>query len=354
MNIGMSVELWEWQHSSGVIVAVKKLREYLTLQHHKVILFTPFVRYQYRGSANFPVVSLPSYRFGGKRWSRPYLLPWEWRDLQTSVYHHNIQLFHLQGHYGCDMVLSRIAAQTKIPCVATYHTYSAAYIESRCQNPISRYLGHYFDQKGFEAIKKVTSYFFAPSNFAKQLLIKEGIPAERILVIPTPVSIPNPLPSQKEARELLCLPKDKKIFLYLGRVAPEKNLDFLIQAFFQGHIRYPETMLLLLGNIDREVPCKENVICFTGVPHEKIWIYLAASDIFVYPSCTETQGIAVSEAMACGLPIVVVNEGGAHEAIEHNISGQKVPNKVEEFASAMERFIQFPDFAQKMRRGREK
>jgi glycosyltransferase involved in cell wall biosynthesis len=106
-------------------------------------------------------------------------------------------------------------------------------------------------------------------------------------------------------------------------------------------------MLLLLGNIDREVLCKENVICFPGVPHEKIWIYLAASDIFVYPSCTETQGIAVSEAMACGLPIVVVNEGGAHEAIEHNISGQKVPNKVEEFASAMERFIQFPDFAQK-------
>jgi len=110
------------------------------------------------------------------------------------------------------------------------------------------------------------------------------------------------------------------VLLFVGRLASEKGLDMLIQAFAIIHKSRPNVRLLLLGKGPHEDVLRANLrksklgkfVIFAGaVPHEQVPDYYAAADLFVFPSKTETQGLVIIEAMAAGLPVVAVRAPGA-------------------------------------------
>jgi glycosyltransferase involved in cell wall biosynthesis len=128
------------------------------------------------------------------------------------------------------------------------------------------------------------------------------------------------------------LTANDKVLLYVGRLVREKNLEFLLRALAPLLREYsnPCLKLLLVGGgpaldllreLSRELDIVDNVI-FTGfVAPERTPDFYAAADLFVFASRTETQGVSIAEALAAGLPCVVVGAMGAAEAITDGVTG---------------------------------
>ena len=353
MKIGMSIELREPQHISGVTVSVNSQIEFLQLKGHKVNLFSPRVP-GYRGTANLPVIPLPSYKWDGKYWAKFWLQQWQLCGLERIVRDSNFDAIHFHGHYGSDLILSRLARKLRIPCIATYHTDSSAYIDARVKDKIGRYLAHRFDNSWFREIKSCANCFIAPSNYAKELLFNLSVPEEKIVILPTPIDIPDNLPTREKARQDLCLPQGKKILLYVGRLAEEKNPRMMLEAFALVARENKDVILILVGGgeydifgIAERLGIKDRIIITGSKEHKDVWQYYASADIFVFPSVTETQGIAIQEAMGVGLPTVAVKKGGASEAIIDNVNGIVVGNDAQQFTNGVLDFLTQKEFAQK-------
>jgi len=152
--------------------------------------------------------------------------------------------------------------------------------------------------------------------------------------IPTGVPAPG-VRSRAEARLSLGFDPESRVLLYVGRVAREKNMVTLIRGCSIAMKQDPRLHLVIVGDGPFRRDCENEVrsqgigdrVIFTGyIPREQVNEYYAASDLFVFASMTETQGLVVVEAMAHGLPSVVVQGGGAAEAVQDGENGFVVRN----------------------------
>jgi 1,2-diacylglycerol 3-alpha-glucosyltransferase len=127
---------------------------------------------------------------------------------------------------------------------------------------------------------------------------------------------------------------DAELLLHVGRVAPEKDIAFLLKAFPGLQRRRPGCKLLIVGTGPELEGCKRFVqshrlsddVLFTGfVPDEELPAYYAAADVMTIASQFETQGMVALEAMACGKPVVAVNYRAFPEYIEDGRNGFLFP-----------------------------
>ncbi|NMA06479.1 MAG: glycosyltransferase family 1 protein [Ruminococcaceae bacterium] len=120
--------------------------------------------------------------------------------------------------------------------------------------------------------------------------------------------------------------EDKVVFSYVGRIAAEKSLDILIDAYCRLHDIYgKKTALIMTG----DGPCLD--LCREKLPHDTVYtgfltgedlaVAYASADVFVCPSSTETFGNVVQEAMASGLAVLGADAGGVGENIRHGKTG---------------------------------
>jgi glycosyltransferase involved in cell wall biosynthesis len=123
-------------------------------------------------------------------------------------------------------------------------------------------------------------------------------------------------------------------------------LDILLPAFARVQTQYPRASLVLTGNGDpafvarlRQEAVRLGIssdILWTGfLSGKEKWAALADADLFVLPSYSENFGVAVVEAMACGLPVVVSDQVGIHKKIAEAQAGLVVPCDVEELTQAL-------------------
>jgi len=118
--------------------------------------------------------------------------------------------------------------------------------------------------------------------------------------------------------------KDKCVCLYLGVLAPRKNLRLLIDAFALAHQQERRLVLMLVGTGPQEGELKayaaarglQGAIAFAGyVPEAEKADYYNLADLFVFPSLMEGFGMAVAEAMACGVPVVCSGAASLPEVV---------------------------------------
>ncbi|MBV8968365.1 MAG: glycosyltransferase, partial [Verrucomicrobia bacterium] len=139
----------------------------------------------------------------------------------------------------------------------------------------------------------------------------------------------------------------------------EKDLDVAVAAF--QHLRRDglRVRLLIVGDgpylaeLRRQVPDG----CYTGyLKGQELATAYASSDIFVFPSTTDTFGNVVLEAQASGLPCVVSNVGGPHELVEHEVDGLVTHARDSaHFAESIRRLVLHPELRGRMgTRGRER
>lgn len=157
------------------------------------------------------------------------------------------------------------------------------------------------------------------------------------------------LPSQEEARSRTGLPSDRPLLMYVGKVIPEKRVEWLLDVV----ARLPETEAVVVGGYAEEYYgdsyYRSLVARYDGirgrtrfvgeVPWHEVPTYLTAADIFVYPSPWEGSPNAVMEAMAAGLPVVVSDIAAHREIVEHGKTGflASDPTSMARFADTLAR-----------------
>jgi len=132
----------------------------------------------------------------------------------------------------------------------------------------------------------------------------------------------------------------KRILVYVGRPAKEKNMPFLLSAFEQIKATHKDTALLIVGGgpVEGELHAIANKskyrdsIVFTGfVSSEDVTYYYSLADVFVFPSKTETQGLVTLEAMRCGIPVVAIGEMGTVDVMQGDHGGFMVEDDTAQF-----------------------
>jgi len=153
----------------------------------------------------------------------------------------------------------------------------------------------------------------------------------------------NPLPPDetRALRRQYGIGENDFLLLYVGRIAREKNLRMLLRAFGSVLGDHANAKLVLVGGGPATEETKRFAsdlglgasAIFAGMrqPGELDPFY-AAADAFVFPSTTETQGIAICEALSAGLPVVAVNAGGIPENVEHGVNGFLTDDDPAQFA----------------------
>lgn len=352
MRIGIFSECYQ-PTLNGVVVSTDTFKDELTKMGHEVFIFAPrtkgFVDKDPKHVFRYPSTTL----FGPNDYpiGFPVLAP----SIAKKAVQLNLDIIHAQ--HSLAMISHsalKIARQLNIPIVHTYHTLLTDYVHWKIGASLGRW---YVKDKSTKFCNKCDQ-IIAPSTPMKKIVEAYGVKTP-IEVIPTGIDLKefqNPF-SKEELYSKWQVPKDKKILLYLSRIASEKNLDFLFEAVAKIAKNRKDFHLLLVGG-GTELPkfkskAKkigiDSITTFTDKqPKEIANRIFPAADIFVFPSITETQGIVIAEAMAAGAPAVAVNKMGPTDIIKDGVDGYLVDLKVDEFAGKIEKLLEDDNLRKKM------
>jgi glycosyltransferase involved in cell wall biosynthesis len=162
----------------------------------------------------------------------------------------------------------------------------------------------------------------------------------------------------KHFRSLLGIGADRPVALFVGRVAYEKNIDFLIRSLDIVRRSIPDLLLVIAGEgpamgslalLVEKLRLKDNVL-FVGYLNRLTTLQdcYSAADIFVFASRTETQGLVLLEAMALGLPVVSTAVMGTRDVVGPERGALVPPDDEKEFAAAMARVLTDPALKQRL------
>ena len=245
-----------------------------------------------------------------------------------------------------------IAKALNVTFSGTYHTAIPQYVQLLTGDDVMaelswKYIIWYYDQ--MDRIQ-------VPSKATKDELIEKGIQSERIDLINRGINIERFHPGLKNGflRNRFSIPEKAVKLLYVGRVSKEKNLDLLADVFISLYSRYRQRIHLIItgdgpyldamkGRL-KDFPCT-----FPGyLKGNDLACVYASSDIFVFPSTTDTFGNVVLEAQASGIPVVVSNEGGPCENVIPGETGFVSANHHDGFYQHIQKLIDDPAKRRKM------
>jgi len=320
----------------GVTTAVETLRQGLEAQGHRAWVFAPassaphddpdFVyRYPSVPAPTYPGFALPL-PFS-RRWSRAAL------DLDLDI-------FHAQHPFLLGVTARRLARAQGRPLVFTYHTRYEKYAH---YVPLPEPLVASLAVKLASRFAGSADLVIAPSARIAESLADGGVRAP-IAVVPTGVPLDLFCQGDRvEARRALGLDEDAPLCLYVGRLDREKSVERVIGAFSSIALAVSRARLLLVGQGSHEPALRRmaaasparSAIRFAGsVAREDLPPYYRAADLFLFSSETETQGLVLAEAHACGLPAVAVRASGVDEVVGDGETGLLTKPDVEELADA--------------------
>lgn len=149
------------------------------------------------------------------------------------------------------------------------------------------------------------------------------------------------------------IPPEQPLLLFVGRIAHEKNIGFLLHALTQIKQTHPEVLLVLAGEgpaaaaLQRQtmrlkLDAQVRFVGYLERSRELLDCYRAA-DIFIFSSRTETQGLVLLEAMALGTPVVGLAIMGTAEVLRHGRGAHIAPDDVHGFANTVSALLGDPE-----------
>lgn len=229
------------------------------------------------------------------------------RKIKPDVVHASLTLSPL------DFVLPEICEELRLPLVATFHTPFAG--------------------KGAKLISgtQLLAYqLYAPflvnydrvivfSQIQRELLARMGVREENIAIIPNGVDTIKYSPGYSQVKAEF---QAERLFVYQGRIAPEKNVEALLRAWKQSSMQ-ANSKLLIVG----DGPLKSSLEPFYGWEYGIIWLgfvadenrrieILRGGDVFILPSLVEGLSLSLLEAMSCGMACLATDVGADGEVLE--------------------------------------
>jgi 1,2-diacylglycerol 3-alpha-glucosyltransferase len=266
-------------------------------------------------------------------------------------------LVHIHTPFLAHYAGVRFAERQGIPVIATYHTFFEEYLHHyvpMLPRPIGRALARRFTRSQCAQLSAIV----APSEPMRALLLEYGV-TTRIQVIPTGLPADRYVAGNgARFRSAFGIAADRPLLLYVGRVAHEKNIEFLLHAFVALRRVRPDALLAIAG----EGPAREHLqslVARLGLAAQVQFIgYLdrergladcyAAADVFVFASRTETQGLVLLEALAQGRPVVSTAHLGTASILQSGCGARVAPEKPDIFAQAIADILDDPARASRL------
>lgn len=352
---------------SGVAISVENFRIELTRIGHQVFIFAPnyketkLVKRSAVKTEN--VFRFPSLGLGKNTSYYSLALPFTLK-IDRIVKQAGLDIIHSQHPYWIGQTAMWYARRLKLPLVFTYHTIYEEY--SHYIPVVPQPLLKWYLKKSSLDYALKSDAVIAPSQSVKSILenriakyvsslrigaryFSKDLPIE---VVPSGINVEKFKNGDgKIIRKQYGITDNDTVLLCVCRLAPEKNLDFLIRSLAPilnssdgGNIylmlvggggSYLEYLKALVNEFELG-----NKIKFTGsVSNDKIANYYKAGDVFVHSSVTETQGLILTEALASGLPVVAVDALGSRDVIINNENGFLTENNPVEFRGKVKYLI---------------
>ena len=345
---------------NGVAVSAASTAEELRRRGHEVVIFAP----RYRGYEDCDETIL---RFPATQWFRakdfalalpilssPLILP-VLRQQELYFAAQNFDVIHTHSPFTMGTIGARWGRKYGVPVVFTFHTLYHRYLHYA---PLPYWYSRPYTVKRVRRHCRLCKHIIAPSRAIERFV--RFFTNAPISVVPTGVRVERFTHADGAAVRLRYnIAPDDLVLLYVGRIVAEKNLDFLLRAVapLLGCHDNRRVRLLLVGGGPALRATKEfaaqlgvaaDVICTDFVNPIDVPSHFAAGDIFTFASRTETQGVSIAEALATGLPCVVVGAQGAAEAIMPDVNGFVVPPREDAFRAAVQRLLFEPHLRERM------
>jgi len=251
-------------------------------------------------------------------------------------------IVHSQHPFLIGDTALRIASKYNVPLVFTHHSlyeenvhYMPGNIEALKRFMIELSTGY----------ANLADHVFAPSESVMLMLKERGV-TTAIDVVPTGIYTEQfARGAGKSFRKKLNIPADVFVVGHVGRLAPEKNLEFVTHAVAQFLKKEPKAHFLIGGTGPSEESIKEIMsqegltdrLHLAGILKGKDLVNAYhAMDIFVFASQSETQGLVITEAMAAGIPVVAVDAPGVREVVNDSVNGRLLINEsIEDFVAGL-------------------
>jgi glycosyltransferase involved in cell wall biosynthesis len=267
-----------------------------------------------------------------------------------------IDLVHIHTPFIAHYAGVRFAREHGLPVVATYHTFFEDYLHHYV--PIlPRGIGRWIARRFTRSQCADVAALISPSAPMRDALHAYGV-VTPIEVLPTGLSAESFIRGDGERfRKAFDLPAERPLLLYVGRVAFEKNIDFLLRMFARLRERRRNALFVIAGE-GPALPHLTRLARELGIEHEVRFIgYLdrrtdlpdcyAAGDAFVFASRTETQGLVLLEAMAQGTPVVSTAELGTRSILTPDCGAFVVQEDEAKFAAAVAEALELAPDAQR-------
>lgn len=271
------------------------------------------------------VIRIPAMqKFNGSDFSVQLPIPGVLNDALGDFKPH---LIHAHHPFLIGDTALRLAAKYNVPLVFTHHTLyeeNVHYVSGNDKS-LKRFVVEL--STGFA---NLADRVFAPSESVMHLMRERGVTTP-IDVVPTGIYIEQFVRGAgKMFRKKHNIPSDAFVIGHVGRLAPEKNLEFVTRAVAEFMKNEPRAHFLIGGKgpsekVIKEIMLKEDLIDrlhLVGVVNGKDLIdTYHAMDVFVFASQSETQGLVITEAMAASIPVIAVDAPGVREVVQDGING---------------------------------
>jgi glycosyltransferase involved in cell wall biosynthesis len=331
-------------HVGGVARSVSTFaEEFLKLGHEVLVVAPTFEGRPLAARAEAIVERVPALQnFNGSEFSVRLPLA---AGLSDRLDAFQADIIHAHHPFLLGDTALRVAMNKNVPIVFTHHTRYEDY---------THYVPFASDALKMVA-KELPTHFanlcdgvIAPSESIARLIKRRGVKTT-VRVVPTGIDVAAFASANRAAfRSRFKIPDDALLIGHVGRLAKEKNLDYLADAVARVLAKEANARFLVVG----DGPAREELVetmTKHGVSDRAIFAgkrtgrvlreAYRAMDVFAFTSRSETQGMVVAEAMAAGLPVVALNASGVREVVRDGENGLLLATGAgrAEFAAALER-----------------
>ncbi len=241
------------------------------------------------------------------------LLLRRWRQFQPEVIY-----IATEGPLGGSAL--KAALQLGVPAVTGFHTnfdyYSRYYGIGFLERAINGFLRRFHNRSQCTLV---------PTKALQEQLRSKGFDNTRVLSRGVDIRLFKPARRSAALRDQWGIGEDALAVLYVGRLAPEKNLALAVEAFRALQTRRPDAKFVLVGDGPeaRELRRLHPDFVFCGMrTGEDLAAHYASGDVFLFPSTSETYGNVILEAMASGLAVLAFDYAAGREHVVPGKNGQ--------------------------------
>lgn len=321
---------------SGVVNCIDLMRKNLQKKGHNVYIFAPNFQ-DYEDPKDEHVFRYPSLNLTNKV-KFPIPLPF-YPKAEKFLSETPIDIIHCHHPFILGEEGVKWATKLNVPLFFTFHTQYEMYSH---YIPLPQDFVKSVSKSVVASFTKKCSVIITPGTAIVDLIKKDYGINKNVIYMRNSIDLDDfKNPNGKKVREKYGIKENEKLLIYVGRMAPEKNIPFMLDSFKKISEKTPSKLLIVgegseIENLKQYAKDHglEGKAIFTGrIEYKEIPNYYGASDLFIMTSTTEVKPLALLEAMATGLPIIAVSACGASDTIQDGLNGYLTSEDRDEFAN---------------------